>query len=180
MLDTAWAPVVVAFIAGVSTLGVQVWIRRGEPAAIKRIKLLSEAIDGIPPGDEGQSKLIEARTVLALRLGTSLIGIQGPAKYVRRAAWWCFGIGGILFSAWVAYAIWVPASLNDEGSARVLSVATVLLVVSPALLVTSIVGPPMEIAIDKAAELIQRRLELRRESRDSEAARTPADRETGA
>jgi len=50
MLDTAWTPVLVALVAGASTLGLQIWIRRGEPAAIKRIKLLSEAIDGIPSG----------------------------------------------------------------------------------------------------------------------------------
>jgi hypothetical protein len=139
-----WAPLAVAGVAGISTFFVQFWINRGEPSAIKRIKLLSEVIEGMPENDLGRTKLAEARTTLAIRLSRSLIGLKGLTKVFRKGAWWSLGLGGALLIAWWVYALINPTSVGDRESDSVLYLSVTFFVLSPVLLAYSAMWPTFE------------------------------------
>ena len=174
-MDSSWIPLLVALVAGLSTVGVQLWINRGEPAAIKRIKLLNEAIAGMPEGDAGKLKLTEARTHLAVLVGTRLIGLRGVPRLLRKAGWWSFLIGAVLIASWIVRVLLDPRTATASGVERSLIVGTVLLVLALSFLIYSVVWPATETAVNWYLRSLTKLFEWIRAKRD----RKPADRTRG-
>ncbi|WP_121658782.1 hypothetical protein [Mycetocola zhadangensis] len=143
-----WVPLAVAVVAGVSTVGVQLFIARGEPSAIKRIKLLSEAIDSMPDNDQGRVKLVDARTHLASRLAKSLIGVQGFARLLRLVAWGCLAIGTVTVGGWLLYLAFVPGAATIEGVSNFGTAGVAFIVFSPVFLIYSALWPKFDSATD--------------------------------
>lgn len=128
-------------IAALATITGQYLLNRREPFAIMRIKRLSEAIDSLPEADAGRSNLDEARTVLAQRLARSLIGPRGLARVLRAGAWISIAVGAGLMAIWF-YFVGVLGEDPTTSEARlVLNAGIGAAVVSPTLLLYSVLWP---------------------------------------
>lgn len=162
---TEWIPLAVAIVAPCATIAVQLVIGRGEPAAIKRIKLLSEAIETMPDGDEGRSKMVEARTHMAKRLAKSLVGLTGFARVLRVSAWVSLAIGTVVLVGFVIiFTVAEPTNDIQVLTSGAFAISLTLLVLSPVLLLYSAMWPQFETTIREARALIVERRRSKRET----------------
>lgn len=151
-----WIPIAVAVIAAASTIAVQVWVNRGEPAAIKQIKLLNEAIGGMPLEDPGTAALIEARSLLAVRLSTSLVGVSGFARILRRSGWIAVVAGSIGFVVWFLLALLSPAFAKTDSAGGLVSTSLLLFGTGPVLIFYSSLWPQFNKALDSIVDVVQK------------------------
>lgn len=117
---------------------------RREPLAIRRIKLLSEAIESMPPEDLGRVELSDARSHLASRLAKSLIGLRGFAKFLRRVAWISLAAGTAVIAGWLIFVAINPSAVSDSEPTSVLQIGIALLVLAPMTLVYSAMWPMVD------------------------------------
>ena len=156
MTPGEWIPIAVAIIAASSTISVQLWLNRGEQPAIKRIKLLSEAIATMPESDPGAEDLKKARTVLASRLSKSLVGAQGIARVFRIIGWTATVVGSVLFLAWLVLVVVDPTLRASKGVMSLLTFGLTSFVLGPVFLFYSSLWPQFERAFDSIAVLVRR------------------------
>ena len=175
-MPVEWIPIAVASIAGLSAVIAQAWANRGEPAAIKRIKLLSEAIVSMPETDAGAQRLAEARTKMAARLAASLIGVSGVARFFRVVGWPTTVIGSLIFAAWVVLAMLNPSLAMQNVFRDALNVGLTLIIVGSVSLVYSAIWPQFDRAMDSLFE-VARQIVKERGSREPERAPRVSARE---
>ena len=153
-----WVPIVVAVVAAIASLSAQQLIARGEPAALKRLVLLGQAIDSMPEGDEGRLRLEATRSILAKRLGITLLGLTGFARALWVIGWTGITFGTIWFVIWMAYLLLQPASTPDN----IGTISVLLLGTSPLLLVYARVWPGIERGLDGLLEIVRQRTRSKR------------------
>lgn len=151
-----WIPIAVAVIAAASTIAVQVWVNRGEPAAIKQIKLLNEAISGMPEEDPGAVALIEARSLLAVRLSRSLIGVSGFARVLRRSGWIAVFAGSVGFVVWFLLVLLSPTFATTDSASGLVSTSLLLFGTGPVLIFYSSLWPQFTKTLDSIVDVIQK------------------------
>lgn len=105
---TVWMTFIGVVIAAGLAAAAQFLANRGEPAAIKRIALLNEAIAGIAEDVPAKRALIGARNKLVATLSASLLDRQGFARVLRVAGWIALGVG----LAELVLSIIVPSIFN--------------------------------------------------------------------
>ena len=150
----------VAAVAAAASLGVQQLIARGEPAALKRLMLLSAAIETLPPEDTGRVDLEVTRTLLARRLAESLKGLTGFARVLWVAGWVGMVIGSLLLVLWILFILFAPKSTPSDLD----TAFAILLGVSPVLLVYARLWPTVERGVDSLVALSLRGFERRRKN----------------
>jgi len=161
MEDVPWVPIVVAVIAGIVALFGQLLLGRGEPAAIKRLKLLGEVIETMPYGDPGRTQLVEARSVLATRLARGLIGFRGFSRVLRVTGLVSLAVGALGVIIVFAVAIFDKTAKNEE-LITVLLACIALLAAAPAYFAFSRIWPTMWKTNVEDTRRLVRLIQLRR------------------
>jgi len=120
-----WIPLLVALVVAAGSLGAAWWNTRGESAALRQLKAMNEAIEGIPANRKVANDLSAARDRLAGRIAESDI---------RRSTFWRrFGIpslAALTGLALTAFGVW--GSLQMQPSAEAVATAQVTALVSVA------------------------------------------------
>ena len=141
MIDGSWVPITVAAIAAIATVTGQYLLNRREPFAIVRLQRLSQAIESMPEDDGGRGSLVEARTVLANRLASSLIGPRGFARLLRNLAWVLAAAGTAFTVFWIVSVRVLNADPNADTGKAILNIGISMLVTSPIILGYSALWP---------------------------------------
>jgi hypothetical protein len=139
---TEWMTLFGVIIAAGVAAVVQLVINRGEPSALKRIRLLNEAINGISGDEEAKAALIGVRSALIAPSAKSLLGAEGFARWLRVAAWLAlgFGVGGLALTA-AGLAASGPDSAWSPVWIQAFQLAFILVFFAPILLLYSAIWP---------------------------------------
>lgn len=127
-----WATIVVAIIIASATISATVWNTRGESGALRRLKAMNEALEGLPSGEPVAIGFAAARDVLAQKIAYR---ITGPSVWKRIAAWAAgaaLGIAAFFGALWLVSvvvpsgAVWSREVALGMGAALGTTVATIV------------------------------------------------------
>ena len=108
-------PLIVAIIGTVSAIAIAIWNTRGESAALRRLKAMNEALEGLKDSGEVREAFKAARDVLAVRMANR---VTGPSWWRKFGSW----LLGVAIGVAVALASWGLTLILpgfDEASAAV-------------------------------------------------------------
>ncbi|KTR95175.1 hypothetical protein NS220_06805 [Microbacterium testaceum] len=134
----SWIPLIVGLFVLAASLWTSWWGTRGESASLRRLKLMNEAIAGLPTGSDAHKQLEEARDRLAARISSSDV----KQAYVRDTSLNFVPIVSLLATVGAVLWLVMQRPWDDAYIEAVLIIALVaaLLFASTALLVHVIRG----------------------------------------
>lgn len=144
MDGSSWAVVIAAglsLVGVVVTVVTQTLVNRGEPAKLRTLRFLNEALEKYDVDDEGRSKLRTARQTLAAELATSLTSPTfRQAFQAQMTNYTLTGVDVVASGAWVIVVIlFAPTFKQSTGADWPLLGSMVLGGFAASLLVSAVI-----------------------------------------